>query len=49
MPKTFLNDLNYHKERVKAIEWSPYSQNIFMSGADDNKVFVWDFSKVGEE
>jgi ribosome assembly protein RRB1 len=25
MPKTFLNDLNYHKDKVTSIEWSPFN------------------------
>lgn len=47
--RTFLNDLNYHSDKVNTIEWSPFHEHIFMSGALDAKIFVWDHSKVGEE
>lgn len=49
MPKTFINDLNYHKSYVNQIEWSPHSEWLFMTSSSDGKVFVWDQSKCGEE
>ena len=49
MPSSFINDLVYHKGPVTQIEWSPISENIFMSSSSDGKVFVWDNSKTGEE
>lgn len=48
-PSSFINDLVYHKGPVTQIEWSPISENIFMSSSSDGKVFVWDNSKTGEE
>ena len=49
MPKTFLNDLNFHQGKVMQIEWSPHQEMLFMSGSQDGKVYVWDQSKCGEE
>jgi WD40 repeat protein len=49
MPKYFINDLGYHKDQVTQIEWSPTSENFFMSSSTDGCVFIWDNSKAGEE
>jgi len=49
MPKTFINDLLYHKQQVNQIEWSPHHPDLFMSSSLDGKVFIWDHSKTGEE
>ena len=49
MPKTYLNDLNYHKSKVLTAEWSPFHEQIFISGGDDCKVYIWDNSRAGEE
>lgn len=49
MPKTFINDLEFHKGPVNQIEWCPSSEWLFMTSASDGDVFVWDQSKCGEE
>lgn len=49
MPKEFINDLYLHKEQVNQIEWSPHSEDLFLSSAADGRVIIWDHSKTGEE
>ncbi len=49
MARCALNDLSFHKGAVSQIEWSPSSENLFISSSSDGCVFVWDNSKTGEE
>jgi histone-binding protein RBBP4 len=42
-------DLIYHKKAGNVLDWSAVDQNLLASGAQDNRVFLWDLSKAGEE
>jgi histone-binding protein RBBP4 len=44
-----INDYNFHKDQVLALEWSPFQSNMFISGSKDSKVYMWDSDKTGEE
>lgn len=49
MPQSSINTVNFHKQQVTNVEWHPSSEQIFVSGSDDGKVYIWDNSKNGEE
>jgi histone-binding protein RBBP4 len=49
MPRTYINDLLYHKGAVNQLEWSPSSEYQLLSSGSDGEVFIWDQSKCGEE
>jgi histone-binding protein RBBP4 len=42
MPRTFINDLNYHQGAVNQLEWSPSSEWLFLTSSADGAVFMWD-------
>ena len=49
MPDMVLNDVQYHKKQVTALEWHPTSEQVFISAGEDGKVYLWDNNKCGEE
>ena len=49
MPESSINTVSFHKAQVTSVEWHPTAEQIFVSGSDDGKVYVWDNSKNGEE
>ena len=49
MPESSINSVNFHKQQVTCVEWHPTQEQIFVSGSDDGKVYIWDNSKNGEE
>ena len=49
MPSMVINDVQHHAKPVTSLEWHPTQEQMFVSGAEDGKVFIWDNSKCGEE
>ena len=41
--------MQFHGQEITSLEWHPSSEQIFLSGAKDGKVYLWDNSKNGEE
>lgn len=43
-----LHSLEYHQAEVMQVQWSPHNSSTLASTGKDNRVFVWDLSKVGK-
>lgn len=44
-----IHEVNDHLGEIYCLEWSPHRAGILATSGVDRRVFVWDFSKIGEE
>lgn len=44
-----VHSFEYHKAEVMQVQWSPHSPSIIASTGKDNRVFVWDLTKLKDE
>ncbi|KFD58651.1 hypothetical protein M514_00344 [Trichuris suis] len=47
--KLKLHTFESHTDEVFQIQWSPHNETILASSGTDNRVLIWDLSKIGEE